>query len=117
MLSLGKRTLYLLLALVLVTASLPLHATCDTTEQPEASPCATGCGALDPAAGTDCSDEASPCGLDCTDCGLLCCVGTAMILTAAPVQAAVAPIQASLPPHSLVRPQMDPSPLGHPPRV
>ena len=109
MLRLGKCQIFVLLVAILMAATLPVPATCEMTAHPDAAPCG--------GAGTEAQTESSHCGPGCTDCGLPCCVGTAVILTAEPSPAAVAPIPAPPRPECLVRPQVDPAPLGRPPRA
>lgn len=111
MLRLGKCQIFVLLVAILVAATVPVPATCEMTAHPDAAPCGTA------AADTDTPVESSHCGAGCTDCGLPCCVGTAVILTATPSPAAVTPIPAQPRPECLVRPQVDPAPLGRPPRA
>ena len=105
----GKCQIFVLLVAILVAATLPVPATCEMTAHPDAAPCGSG--------DADARAESSHCGPGCTDCGLPCCVGTALILAAAPSPIAIAPIAALPRPECLVRPQVDPVPLGRPPRA
>ncbi len=106
----------LILATILMAASLPVPSTCEMTAHPDAAPCASGttdAGTTDtgaPAGSTHCETG-------CTDCSLPCCVGTAVILAVAPTLAPIAPVQTQLPPDAPARPQADPDTLGRPPRA
>jgi len=113
----GKQHLLLIVATIFMAASLPMRSSCETTAHPEAAACMADAETADHAADTDSFLESSHCDSGCTDCGLPCCVGTAVILTAAPNLAADTPIQASSLPESVERPLVDPDPLYHPPRA
>ena len=117
MLKPGKQHLLLIVATIFMAASLPMRSSCETNAHPEAAACTADAASADLAAGADSSAESSHCDSGCTDCGLPCCVGTAVILTAAPNLAAYTPIQASSLPDGVEHPLVDPDPLDHPPRV
>ncbi len=106
------RHICLVLATILMAASLPMPADCTMTAHPDAAPCA---GA--PAADHADDGDSSHCDAGCSDCGLPCCVGTAVILAAVPALAPVAPVLTPLPPDGPARPQAEPGTLGRPPRA
>lgn len=112
----GFKHLFLIVATIFMAATLPMRSSCETTAHPEATACTAESESAEHAAGEE-SAESSHCDSGCTDCGLPCCVGTAVILTAAPILAVVSPIQTPVLPDSIERPLVEPDPLYHPPRA
>lgn len=103
----SHRILLLLLAAIIMAASLPVSSTCTEPARDECAPsgCCEGDGAEDR------SD------IDGLDCGLPCCAGIAMIIAAAPLLAVSTPVAMQTHASAGNLPRVDHVPLGHPPRA